>query len=136
MSSLRALTYASALILTLCFAVPLAAQDMDTLEGVHRQQYERLTAQENSVQQQMDVLMGLKSGVDDLIGQVSTIPSEDYSQEADRYRQLELLLPSATRYSEELARRQKQLQQLQQQKATLRSQILERRSDLPVWWRE
>lgn len=136
MSGLRALLSASILIIGACFALPLGAQDMDALEGVHRQQYERLIAQENSVQQQMDLLAGLKSQIDDLIGQVSAIPSEDYSQEADRYRQLELLLPSATKYSEELAQRQRQLRQLQQQKTELRSQILERQSDLPVWWRE
>ena len=124
------------LIAVVCFALPLWAQDMDTLEGVHREQYERLTSQQNFVQQQMDMLLGLKSQVDDLIARVSTIPSADYSQEADRYRRLELLLPSAARYSEELAQRQKQLQQLQQQKAELRSRILERRSDLPVWWRD
>jgi peptidoglycan hydrolase CwlO-like protein len=114
----------------------LGAQDMDTLEGVYREQYEQLTAQENMLQEQIDNLTNMKAQVDSLIGQVGDIPAVDYAQEADRYRQLELLLPSATRYTQELARRQKQLTELQQQKTDLRSRILERQSSLPIWWRQ
>ncbi len=125
------------LVASMLFPIaPLLAQDMDTLEGIQRQQYEQLTAQQNLVQQQMDLLVGLKSQVDGIITQVSSIPSNDYNQEADRYRQIQLLIPSAVKYSQELAQRQKQIDQLQRQKADLRSQILARRSDLPIWWRE
>ncbi len=111
-----------------------AAQDMDTLEGIYREQYQKLTAQENALQQQIDNLNNLKSQVDGLIGQVAGMPSTNYSQEADKYRQLELLLPSATRYSQELDQRQRQLADVQRQKAELRSTILQRQSSLPIWW--
>ncbi len=127
---------AAILFVFITFFSPCYAQDMDTLEGVYRQQYEELTAQENGLQQQMDTLVNLKLQVDSLIGQVVGTPAENYSQEADRYRQLELLLPSARRYTQELAEKQRQLTALQQRKAELRSTILQRQSSLPIWWRQ
>jgi hypothetical protein len=108
----------------------------DTLEGTQREQYDQLAVQQNVLQGQIDSLVSLKSQIDGLIGQISSVPTDNYSQEADRYRQLELLLPSATRYSQELAQRTRQMEQIRGRKAELRSKILQRRSDLPVWWRE
>lgn len=126
----------SALLLILIQALflPAHAQDMDTLEGIYREQYFQLTAQENALQQQIDNLTNLKSQVDGLMGQVANMPTANYGQEADKYRQLELLLPSATRYSAELDQRQRQLADVQRQKAELRSRILQRQSALPIWW--
>lgn len=128
------LTYTVCLLYVTCFPLVLAAQDMDTLEGIYRQQYEQLTAQESALQQQIENLLNMRSQVDNLIGQVGSAPASSYGQEADRYRQLELLLPSATRYSQELEQRQRQLAEVQQQKAELRSKILQRQSALPIWW--
>jgi prefoldin subunit 5 len=126
----------SALLLIFMQALffPAYAQDMDSQEGVDREQYQQLTAQENVLQQQIDTLASLKSQVDGLMGQVANMPTTNYGQEADKYRQLELLLPSATRYSYELDQRQRQLTEIQRQKAELRSRILQRRSSLPIWW--
>jgi DNA repair exonuclease SbcCD ATPase subunit len=126
----------SALLLIVIQAVffPAYAQDMDSQEGVDREQYQQLTAQENALQQQIDNLANLKSQLDGLMGQVANMPTANYGQEADKYRQLELLLPSATRYSYELDQRQRQLADIQRQKAELRSRILQRRSVLPIWW--
>ncbi|OPY69479.1 MAG: hypothetical protein A4E57_01166 [Syntrophorhabdaceae bacterium PtaU1.Bin034] len=130
----RCLTPAMLLVLLSFLPFTASAQDMDSLEGIYRQQYEQYTSQENALQQQIDNLAGLKSQVDSLIGQVANMPAASYGQEADRYRQLELLLPSATRYSQELEQKQRQLTEVQRQKAELRSKILERQSALPIWW--
>jgi len=110
------------------------AQDMDTIEGVYRQQYDQYTMQERELQRQMENLANLKSQVDNLIAQVGSAPTTNYAQEADRYRQLQLLLPSAIQYSQDLERRDKQLAEIQHRKDELKSQILNRQSTLPIWW--
>ena len=111
-----------------------AAQDMDTIEGVYRQQYEQYTAQEAAIQQQMNALLSQKGQVDGLISQITGSATQNYAQEAERYRQLQLLLPSAIQYSSDLAQREKALTQVQQKKAQLRAAILSRQSALPIWW--
>jgi chromosome segregation ATPase len=117
-----------------CFSFIAAAQDMDAIEGVYRQQYEQYTAQETTLQQQMDALANVKSQVDGLISQVGGAPTTSYAQEADRYRQLQLLLPSAIQYSLDLDRLDKQLAEVRKRKAELSATILGRQSALPVWW--
>jgi chromosome segregation ATPase len=107
---------------------------MDAIEGVYRQQYEQYTAQETTLQQQMDALANVKSQVDGLISQVGGAPTTSYAQEADRYRQLQLLLPSAIQYSLDLDRLDKQLAEVRKRKAELSATILGRQSALPVWW--
>jgi hypothetical protein len=114
--------------------VMASAQDMDSVEGVYRQQYEQYTAQETVLTEQMDSLGRLKNQVDGLIGQVSGSPTTNYAQEAERYRQIQLLLPSAIQYSQDLERRNRQLVEVQRRKSELRSTILARQSSLPVWW--
>jgi chromosome segregation ATPase len=116
------------------FSLIAAAQDMDAIEGVYRQQYEQYTTQESTLQQQMDVLANVKSQVDNLISQVGGAPTTNYAQEADRYRQLQLLLPSAIQYSLDLDRLDKQLAEVRKRKTELRNKILERQSALPIWW--
>lgn len=117
-----------------CFSFVAAAQDMDAIEGVYRQQYEQYTTQETTLQQQMDALANVKSQVDGLISQVGGAPTANYAQEADRYRQLQLLLPSAIQYSLDLDRLDKQLAEVRKRKAELSAKVLERQSALPVWW--
>ena len=114
--------------------MPAAAQDMDTVEGVYRQQYEQYTAQEAALQQQINGLLSQKTQVDGLIAQITGTSTQNYAQEAERYRQLQLLLPSAIQYSRDLADREKLLAQVQQKKAQLRAAILGRQSSLPIWW--
>jgi predicted nucleic acid-binding Zn-ribbon protein len=122
------------LVPLVCFSFIAAAQDMDSVEGVYRQQYEQYTAQETTLQQQMDALASVKSQVDDLISQVSGAPTTNYNQEAARYQQLQLLLPSAIQYSRDLAALDKQLTEIRKHKAELRDRVLARQSALPVWW--
>jgi DNA repair exonuclease SbcCD ATPase subunit len=128
----------SALLLVrlMCFPFVAAAQDMDAVEGVYRQQYEQYTAQENRLQQQIDALASAKSQVDSLINQVGGAATTNYAQEAERYRQIQLLLPSAIQYSLDLDRRDKELTEIRQRKEQLRTAILGRQSALPVWWIE
>ncbi len=134
MGLIRIVLSAIFLVLLTCFPFVVAAQDMDAIEGVYRQQYEQYTAQETALQQQMDALANVKSQVDGLISQVSGAPTTNYGEEAERYRQLQLLLPSAIQYSLDLAARDKQLAEVRQRKAELRDTILARQSALPIWW--
>jgi uncharacterized phage infection (PIP) family protein YhgE len=122
------------LFATVFFPGLSAAQDMDTIEGVYRQQYEQYTGQEAALQQQINALLSQKDQVDGLISQITGQATQNYTQEAERYRQLQLLLPSAIQYSRDLADREKLLTQVQQRKAQLRAAILERQSSLPIWW--
>jgi hypothetical protein len=131
----------SRLVLPAVFLIPAlfssfvaTAQDMDAIEGVYHQQYEKYMIQERALRQQMQNLANLKSQVDNLIAQVSSSQTTDYAQETDRYRQLQLLLPSAIQYSQELDRRDKQLTEIQHKKDELKSAILNRQSTLPIWW--
>ncbi len=93
MGLFRKVLPAMLLLFPACFSFIAAAQDMDAIEGVYRQQYEQYTAQETSLQQQMDALVRVKSQVDDLIAQVSGAPTTSYNQEAARYRQLHSSCP-------------------------------------------
>jgi prefoldin subunit 5 len=134
MGFFRSVLPAILLVFLTCFSFIAAAQDMDAIEGVYRQQYEQYTAQETALQQQMDALANMKSQVDGLISQVGGAPTTSYAQEADRYRQLQLLLPSAVQYSLDLDRLDKQLAEVRKRKAELSATILARQSALPVWW--
>ncbi len=134
MGLIRSLLSAILLVSLTCVSFIVAAHDMDSIEGVYRQQYTQYTAQETTLQQQMDALARMKSQVDDLIAQVSGAPTTNYNQEAARYQQLQLLLPSAIQYSRDLDRLDKQLTEVRKRKAELRETILARQSALPVWW--
>jgi hypothetical protein len=112
----------------------LAAQDMDTLDRVFREEYEQLLLQENVLLQRIENLKDLKSRIDDMIEEASAAPTTDYAQETDRYQRLELLLPPAVKYSQELEQTLKKLEAVQQKKEDLRAKVLERQSDLPIWW--
>jgi len=126
--------FALFLVFLTCFSFIAAAQDMDTIEGIYRLQYEQYTAQETTLQQQMAALANVKSQVDGLISQVGGSSTTNYAQEADRYRQLQLLLPSAIQYSLDLDRLDKQISEVRKRKAELSAKILERQSALPIWW--
>jgi hypothetical protein len=124
------------LVCLMYFPFPAAAQDMDAAEGVYRQQYEQYAIQENMLQQQIDALASAKSQVDALIAQVGGASTANYAQEADKYRQIQLLLPSAIQYSLDLDRRTKELTDVRRRKDALRATILDRQSALPGWWTE
>ena len=132
-------SHAFALVGLLFFAAlsipgPSAAQDMDSIEGVYRQQYQQYTAQEAALQQQMDGLLSQKGQVDSLISQITGATTQNYAQEAERYRQLQSSCLPPYNTASDLAQRERALAQVQQKKAELRAAILGRQSALPVWW--
>jgi len=81
-------------------------------------------------------LTSIKSQVDSIMGQIGGRPSPTYQEQAEKYRQIEVLVPVAIRFAQELDRKQKQLDQLDQERETIRAKVLERQTYLPVWWRE
>jgi len=114
----------------------LFSQDMDTLEGIYQQQYQEYTARQNSLQVQIDGLSNVLTQIQSTIDQINALPAENYAQQADKYEQLTLLLPSAQKFSQEIAKRQKQLDEITRKKEDLKSTILLRQSSLPIWWTE
>ncbi|MGA2107280.1 MAG: hypothetical protein ABSH25_06520 [Syntrophorhabdales bacterium] len=125
-----------ALALVVCSSAVLFSQDMDTQEGIYRQQYEEYTARQDDLQEQIDGLNGVLTQIQALIDQINALPAETYAQQADRYEELTLLLPSAQRFSQEISQRQKRLDEVMRKIEDLKSTILSRQSSLPIWWRE
>ena len=125
-----------ALALVVCSSAALFSQDMDTQEGIYRQQYEEYTARQDDLQEQIDGLNGVLTQIQALIDQINALPAETYAQRADRYEELTLLLPSAQRFSQEISQRQKRLDEVMRKIEDLKSTILSRQSSLPIWWRE
>jgi len=125
-----------ALALVVCSSAVLFSQDMDQQEGIYRQQYEEYTARQDDLQEQIDGLNGVLTQIQALIDQINALPAETYAQQADRYQELQLLLPSAQRFSQEIGQRQKRLDEVTRKIDDLKSAILARQSSLPIWWRE
>ncbi len=125
-----------ALALVVCSSAVLFSQDMDQQEGIYRQQYEEYTARQDDLQEQIDGLNGVLTQIQALIDQINALPAETYAQQADRYEELTLLLPSAQRFSQEISQRQKRLDEVMRKIEDLKSTILSRQSSLPIWWRE
>jgi len=125
-----------ALALVVCSSAVLFSQDMDQQEGIYRQQYEEYTARQDDLQEQIDGLNGVLTQIQALIDQINALPAETYAQQADRYEELTLLLPSAQRFSQEIGQRQNRLDEVMRKIEDLKSTILARQSSLPIWWRE
>jgi ABC-type transporter Mla subunit MlaD len=81
-------------------------------------------------------LNGVLTQIQALIDQINALPAETYAQQADRYEELTLLLPSAQRFSQEIGQRQNRLDEVMRKIEDLKSTILARQSSLPIWWRE
>ena len=125
-----------ALALVVCSSAVLFSQDMDHQEGIYRRQYEEYTARQDDLQEQIDGLNGVLTQIQALIDQINALPAETYAQQADRYEELTLLLPSAQRFSQEIGQRQNRLDEVMRKIEDLKSTILARQSSLPIWWRE
>ena len=125
-----------ALALVVCSSAVLFSQDMDQQEGIYRRQYEEYTARQDDLQEQIDGLNGVLTQIQALIDQINALPAENYAQQADRYEELTLLLPSAQRFSQEIGQRQNRLDEVMRKIEDLKSTILARQSSLPIWWRE
>jgi hypothetical protein len=125
-----------ALIIALGLWGSALAQDMDALDTVYRQGFEQNRNQRETIQRQLDDLRGIKSQVDSIMAQIEGRSSPTYTEQAEKYRQIEVIVPVAIRFSQELDRKQKQLDQLDQERETIRAKVLERQNYLPLWWRE
>ena len=112
------------------------AQEMDPQDGVYQKQYEQYRATEQQLQSQFNATRDLKAQVDSLISQVGGASTTSYSQEVEKYRQLQLFIPVALRYAQELEVFQRQLDEIRAKKDDLRARVLSRQSSLPLWWTE
>jgi N-methylhydantoinase B/oxoprolinase/acetone carboxylase alpha subunit len=125
------------LILAACMlSLNALSQDMDPQDGVYRKQYEQYRATEQQVQAQFNATREMKTQVDSLISQVGGASTTNYSQEVEKYRQLELFIPVALRYAQELEVFQRQLDEIRAKKEDIRARVLSRQSALPLWWTE
>jgi len=110
--------------------------EMSPLEQSFKQRYEMLSAQAKELQSQVDNLQDLKDRVDYVIDSVQNQPTTNSGEAADKYNQLELLLPVGALFSRDLQRKQGQLDQLMARLEALKQELLRWRGSLPFWWSE
>jgi DNA repair exonuclease SbcCD ATPase subunit len=112
------------------------SQEMSALEASFRQQYEQFTMQIMDLQRLTEDLRGIKAQVDAIIEQIQSKRYTSYSQEADKYRQLEVLMPVAVRFSQDLEAKRSQIEQLVSKREAVKARLVEWRGTLPPWWVE
>jgi cell division protein FtsB len=110
--------------------------EMSPLERSFKQRYEALSAQIEDLRKQIANLQDLKYRVDYIIDAVQDQPTTNSGQTADKYNQLELLLPVGVRFSRDLQRKQAQMDQLIARWEALKEELLRWRGSLPSWWVE
>jgi cell division protein FtsB len=110
--------------------------EMSPLEQSFKQRYEILFAQAEDLRKQIGDLQDLKDRADYIIDVVQNQPSTNPGQTADKYNQLELLLPVGVRFSRDLQRKQAQMDQLIARREALKAELLRWRGSLPSWWVE
>jgi prefoldin subunit 5 len=110
--------------------------EMSPLEQSFKQRYETLFAQAEGLRKQIGDLQDLKDRVDYIIDVVQNQPTINSGQTADKYNQLELLLPVGVRFSRDLQRKQAQMDQLIARWEALKAELLRWRGSLPSWWVE
>jgi chromosome segregation ATPase len=110
--------------------------EMSSLELSFKQQYEQLSMQIADLQNQIDDLKNIKAQVNSIIDQVQSKRSASFSQETDKYRQLEVLVPVVVRFSQDLENKQAQMNQFTSRRDAVKSRVLQWRGTLPPWWME
>ena len=110
--------------------------EMSPLEISFKQQYDQLTSQITDAQNQIDDLKSIKAQVNSIIDQVQAKRSTSFAQETDKYRQLEVLVPVAVRFSQDLETKQNQTNQLISRRDAVKAKGLQWRGTLPPWWLE
>lgn len=113
-----------------------ASQEMSALETSFRQQYEQFTIQIMDLQRLIEDLRNIKAQVDGIIEQIQGKRYTSYAQEADKYRQLEVLMPVAVRFSQDLEAKRAQIDQLVSKREAVKARLVEWRGTLPPWWVE
>ncbi|HVN23738.1 MAG TPA: hypothetical protein VMT71_07185 [Syntrophorhabdales bacterium] len=123
---------------------PLRAQEegyrgtseLSPLELSFKQQYDQLSSQIADLQNQIDSVNSIKAQVNSIIDQVQSARAASFSQETDKYRQLEVLVPVVVRFSQDLENKQTQVNQLISRRDALKGRVLQWRGALPPWWLE
>ena len=110
--------------------------EMSGVEISFKQQYDQFSIQIADLQNQIEDLKNIKAQVNSIIDQVQSKRSASFSQETDKYRQLEVLVPVAVRFSQDLENKQAQLNQLTSRRDAVRVRLLQWRGTLPPWWVE
>ena len=110
--------------------------EMSALEISFKQQYDQLAIQIADLRNQIEDLRGIKAQVQSIIDQVQSKRSTSFSQETDKYRQLEVLVPVAVRFSQDLENKQTQMNQLFSRRDAVKARVLQWRGTLPPWWLE
>ncbi len=110
--------------------------EMGALEISFKQQFDQLSVQIIDLQNQIDDLKSIKAQVSSIIDQVQGKRSASFSQETDKYRQLEVLVPVVVRFSQDLENKQTQMNQLVSRRDAVKARVLQWRGTLPPWWLE
>jgi predicted RNase H-like nuclease (RuvC/YqgF family) len=110
--------------------------EMSALEVSFKQQYDQLSIQIADLQNQMEDLKSIKAQVNSIIDQVQSKRSASFTQETDKYRQLEVLVPVVVRFSQDLENKQTQMNQLVSRRDAVKARVLQWRGTLPPWWME
>ena len=113
-----------------------ATNEMSALEISFKQQFDQLSVQIIDLQNQIDDLKSIKAQVSSIIDQVQGKRSASFSQETDKYRQLEVLVPVVVRFSQDLENKQTQMNQLVSRRDAVKARVLQWRGTLPPWWLE
>ncbi len=108
--------------------------EMSPLEQSFKQKYDALSVQVKDLRKQIDDIQGLKSNVDYIIDAVQSQPTANSAQSADKYNQLQSLLPVGVTFSRDLQTKETQMAQVIEKREALREELLRWRGSLPFWW--
>ena len=112
------------------------SNEMSALELSFKQQFDQISIQIADLRNQIEDLKGIKAQVNSIIDQVQGKRSASFSQETDKYRQLEVLVPVVVRFSQDLENKQTQMNQLLSRRDAVKARVLQWRGTLPYWWME
>ncbi len=110
--------------------------EMSPLERSYKQKYENLSAMVKDLRKQIDDLQGLKNSIDYVIDVVQWQPTDDAGLSAQKYNQLQSLLPVGIVFSRDLQRKETQMAQVLATREALKEELLRWRGSLPFWWTE
>ncbi len=110
--------------------------EMSPLEQSFKQRYETLSVEIESLREQVDNLQDLKSRLDYIIDSVQNLPTTDSGLTAEKYNQLQALLPVGVVFSRDLQGKLAQLGRLVTRREALKEELLRWRGSLPFWWAE
>jgi cell division protein FtsB len=110
--------------------------EMSPLEQSFKQRYETLSAWQQDLLGRIHDLQDLKQRVDYIIDVVQSQPTTNAGLSAEKYTQLQSLLPVGMTFSRDLQFKEAQMAQLIATREALKQQLLRWRGSLPRWWVE